>query len=401
MYDLKFYNHELEKTCMSKLQTLAGAEIFTPGLERIKKFASENILPDKTKIITVGGTNGKGEVSRSITKILEKEGKSVALFTSPHILSVLERFYFKGRLISYGDFLDYLSAVSSWQEKENIKFSYFEILFSIFILWAKKITPDFIVLEVGLGGRLDATNCLDLDYAVLTSIGRDHQEILGTSYKKILHEKLGIIREGKFLFTQFDLDYLNQELERKIKGSKIVWERFKEGHELSFTLKNRFFARFIVSKILDKAEVYSIGEKEPIHPILGNKEFGGVDFSFYGSHNPEALRKLVLFLSPLSYNNQKFDFIFFSLSKRSEKDLKAVVELIMQIPSKRRIFVPIQHHKGIELQNVDLNLEEKNIEVFSELPEDLLQSFKASDKVLVTGSNYFIGEFFSKYFASK
>ncbi len=162
--------------------------------------------PDrKMKIIHVAGTNGKGSVCAYLRSILEAAGYGVAVFTSPHLVDIRERFMVRGELISRQDFLRYFRQVYDALDWESLGReapgayhpSYFEYLFFMAILYFEQKQPDYCILETGLGGRLDATNAVSRkEMAVITRISRDHVEYLGNTLGEIAGEKAGILAAG-------------------------------------------------------------------------------------------------------------------------------------------------------------------------------------------------------------
>lgn len=398
MFSLSHFDFSKEEALEERLNSLWGKEVFEPGLSRVKAFIESFSFSSLPKIITVAGTNGKGETSRAITRLLELENKKCALWTSPHLVSITERFYAGGKLISYEELSNIITKVEAFQIEKNIRLSYYELLFCVFLLWTRDKKLDYLILEVGLGGRLDAVNALDADYALITSIARDHQEFLGKTYQKILKEKFGICRKKSILFTSFELSYLNQEVLKLTKLCECEWRNLKYDKKRSFSSHNRVFAQRVVSEILQKALLSKKINELDLHPVLGEKSISSKNFSFYGSHNPEALRKLVQFLSSSPYNQKSaYDLIVFSLSKRSFEDSLVVVKLISEIPSLRKVFVPMHHHKAQPLGEILSILQQNGIEIRAELSQDLLTGLATEAKILVTGSNYFIGEFYKSF----
>lgn len=162
--------------------------------------------PDrKLKIIHVAGTNGKGSVCAYLRSILEAAGYSVAIFTSPHLVDIRERFVVKKQMISRQDFLRvFLEVYESldWDmlardEQGAYHPSYFEYLFFMAVLYFGEKKPDYCILETGLGGRLDATNSVSSkELSVITRIGLDHVEYLGDTLAQIAEEKAGIMAAG-------------------------------------------------------------------------------------------------------------------------------------------------------------------------------------------------------------
>lgn len=184
-------------------------------INEIPRFTTKNTMEDtraflhrlgdpdrEMRIIHVAGTNGKGSVCAYMRSILEAAGYRTALFTSPHLVDIRERFVVDGEMASREDFLraflyvyDLLDGGTAGEAGYHP--TYFEYLFFMaMVLFAEK-KPDFCILETGLGGRLDATNAVSKkELSVITHISLDHVEILGDTLEKIAFEKAGIMQPG-------------------------------------------------------------------------------------------------------------------------------------------------------------------------------------------------------------
>lgn len=164
------------------------------GLERVGKVAQRLALGHHAtaKVITVAGTNGKGSFVASLAAILQQHGCRVGCYTSPHLLHFNERVVIDGKAVDDAVLIDAFERIDA--ARKDISLSYFEFttLAGLFVFAAH--TLDYIILEVGLGGRLDAVNIIDADLAVITSIGLDHQQYLGDTRECIAAEKAGILR---------------------------------------------------------------------------------------------------------------------------------------------------------------------------------------------------------------
>lgn len=154
------------------------------------------------KIIHVAGTNGKGSVCAYLASVFEQAGYRVGLFTSPHLVTMRERFRLNGEMISEMAFIESLERVMQQLrggEMENANYhpTFFEMLFFMAMLWFQSEGADIMILETGLGGRLDATNSVSRkELCVITEIGLDHIEYLGDTIPKIAGEKAGILQAG-------------------------------------------------------------------------------------------------------------------------------------------------------------------------------------------------------------
>ena len=169
------------------------------GLRRMLSYL--NALPQEERIVHVAGTNGKGSVCSFLDAVLQKAGKRTARFTSPHLVRVTERFSFDGQEADDALFLEAFEAVKASYahfEQEGLGHpTYFEYLFLMFMWMVRRKKPEYVILETGLGGRLDATNCIEHPaLTVITSISLDHMEYLGGTVTQIAGEKAGILKKN-------------------------------------------------------------------------------------------------------------------------------------------------------------------------------------------------------------
>ena len=174
------------------------------GIEDTKEFLDYLGNPDENmNIVHVAGTNGKGSVCCYVQSVLLKAGYSVGLFTSPHLVKISERFCIDGKPIADGlfteIFIETLRRVTEYQQdcrKEEYFPTYFEYLFFMAMILYDVYPVDYLILETGLGGRLDATNAVANPLVcVITEIGYDHMQYLGESLEDIAAEKAGIIKK--------------------------------------------------------------------------------------------------------------------------------------------------------------------------------------------------------------
>ncbi|MBQ2904528.1 MAG: bifunctional folylpolyglutamate synthase/dihydrofolate synthase [Clostridia bacterium] len=172
-----------------------------PGMERIKALCDALGNPqEKLKVIHVAGTNGKGSTSTMISNILRKSGYNTGLFISPYVTDFRERIQYNGNMIEKSELSDCVERVKEAIDVlllNDIQPTEFEAVTAAAFLYFEKKKCDFVVLEVGLGGRLDSTNIINAPYvSVITSISLDHIAILGDTIEKIAYEKCGIIKFG-------------------------------------------------------------------------------------------------------------------------------------------------------------------------------------------------------------
>lgn len=169
-----------------------------PGLERPQELLGRMGHPEKAlKYIHIGGTNGKGSTAAMTAKILETAGYKVGLYTSPHITRFHERIRVNGEDISDADLIAVTEYVKPMAEAMADAPTEFELVWCIAVEHFKRVGCDIVVTEVGMGGEMDATNVIPVpEVAVLTNIGLDHTDFLGSTLEEIAVTKAGIIKEG-------------------------------------------------------------------------------------------------------------------------------------------------------------------------------------------------------------
>ncbi len=166
------------------------------GLARLQQVLVRlNLTSPNAQIITVGGTNGKGSTVAALCSLLKTQGKSYGAFTSPHLFKFNERININGQLATDEEVLKAFASVDA--AKAAINLSYFEYALLAALLLFSEYEVDVMVLEVGLGGRLDATNALDADACIITTVDVDHTNWLGDTIEAIAQEKAGIMRADK------------------------------------------------------------------------------------------------------------------------------------------------------------------------------------------------------------
>ena len=201
------------------------------------------------KVIQIGGTNGKGSTTNYLRAILQNEGYQVGTFTSPHLITHRDRIRINDEMISANDFINYANlTLPLW---ERYQLSMFEIDFLISVLYFIDKKVDYVIYEVGLGGRLDATSVLRPQIIGITNVSYDHMHILGDSLAEIAFEKAGIFKENTPIFTNEDkeevLTVFKQQAEKCHSRLNILQPvSFEKGKQnllintpVSYTLKNQ------------------------------------------------------------------------------------------------------------------------------------------------------------------
>ncbi len=165
------------------------------GLDTMNLFLGELGRPHhRLRFVHVAGTNGKGSVATYLLSVLNQAGYKVGLFTSPHLSSVRERFRIGNRYIPEEEFARHAAAIIAILQGRQI--TYFEFTTTLALLWFAEQEVDLAIMEVGMGGRLDATNVVEPLVSVITNVSMDHEMYLGTTLAQIAGEKAGIVKPG-------------------------------------------------------------------------------------------------------------------------------------------------------------------------------------------------------------
>jgi dihydrofolate synthase/folylpolyglutamate synthase len=177
-------------------QQAAHPRVIDLGLERVARvLARTGWRGFRQPVITIGGTNGKGSCVALVDSMLRAAGYRVGTFTSPHLVDYRERIRIDGEWISEASLVAAFERIADARGEDSLTFFEFNTLAALLVL--ETAAPDAVVLEVGLGGRLDAVNVVDADVAVIVSVGLDHMEYLGPDVESIGREKAGIFRAGR------------------------------------------------------------------------------------------------------------------------------------------------------------------------------------------------------------
>ena len=173
------------------------------GLDNPRRLLREYLAfpPQRTKVIHVAGTNGKGSVCALIDSVARSTGRRTGLFTSPHLVDFRERIRISGTEISEEDTIRHLTALRELVKDWEYHPTFFELALAVALKHFSENNCELLILETGMGGRLDATTAVPADVAVITPIALDHQEHLGDTLAEIAREKAGIICPTKPVFS--------------------------------------------------------------------------------------------------------------------------------------------------------------------------------------------------------
>ena len=410
-----------------------------PGLDRIKLLLKILGNPEKEKkVIHVAGTKGKGSTCVFISRLLSHHGYKVGLFLSPHLQCFRERISINGDFISAKEFGKYIREIKNIYENgeefnEIGEPTLFEILTAISFHYFHKNNVDFVVLETGLGGRLDATNVvLNPLTSIITPIGLDHMNTLGDTIEKISFEKAGIIKKKRpVILSRQDERALKVIMERGRRcDSKIYMEDIdfsteilkmdKSGTVFTYKSQKNFFNNLKIKmlgeyqvmnsslaiktlEVLEDSGLISINEKKVRDAledafIPGRGEIineGGRIYLLDGAHNEISMREVKKFLQQY-FSCGKINLIFGILK---DKNIERVLEMILPCAEKVIFTAPSGVRERRTPPDYLLNLA-KRMFPFKEMrvSKNVIEAFRMANEffsvepVVVTGSFYIVGE---------
>jgi len=331
---------------LQKIESIHLTEIEL-GLDRVSDVAKNlQLLSTDAKLVIVAGTNGKGSCVATLEAIAISQQKRVACYTSPHLQHFSERIRINGQDIPDAILLAAFESIES--ARADISLTFFEYT-TLAALWAfAKNDLDLIILEVGLGGRLDAVNIMQPDVSIVTSIDHDHADWLGDDLQQIAFEKSGIFREDSINLVgdQKSYDLIMQarpELSKKIElVSKIIsedngsnqsqyYEQFLSDYNLieqnvglAFRAFNQLFE--IQSQPLDLQDVGQCFQLQGRFQKLCERPLTILDVA----HNPQATANLALNLSRLAQNKARYAICGLMKDKAIEQILSIIEPQIDQ-----------------------------------------------------------------------
>lgn len=407
------------------------------GLERIQKFLNALGNPERKlpPVFHIAGTNGKGSTTAYIKYILEAEGYSAHRYTSPHLVELNERIEVLGKTITDDYFSELANECKNFSERYGLDVGYFEGITIIAILAFARNPATASIVEVGLGGRLDATNVIPNPLvSIITSISFDHMEYLGNTISSIANEKAGIIKENGTLIIDkqqeeaYNTIYnVGKEKHNKIYGCGKEWivEKFKNtflfkgfGKELELPMPSLegdyqiYNAGGAIAALLsqDKIKVsdksIKEGLKNTVYParlqnLTDNEKIirllpKNSEVILDGAHNEDAASQLADYIN--SKKDNKYKILIIGMLQRKDsysyiKNLKEVFDMIITVGilSDNTSKNPQEFREEFLKQDY-INVAAKDN--FIDALKYINEKFKNSNnlKVVISGSLYLAGE---------
>jgi dihydrofolate synthase/folylpolyglutamate synthase len=409
--------------------TYAGAGYSLEHLEELLNRMGNPQLAART--IHIAGTKGKGSVAVMIAQVLSSSGYKTGLYTSPHLHTLRERISVDGSLISEAEFAAAMAEVKPFVEsmKQDASFSqltYFEALTALAFSYFQKKQVDFQVLEVGLGGRLDATNVASPLVCIITPISLDHTQILGNSLEEIAREKAGIIKPGcrVVLSPQPEeaaavIADICREKEAKVVqvGKDVIWHKISgDLHGQSLVIEGRTSKYQVIIPLLGDFQLENTAAAVAALEILASEGFSisAVNITrglarvkwpgrfqilqqnptvlIDGAHNVTSTRGLVSNIK--AYFSYKRIFLVFGTS--CDKDIPGIVGELVPL-SPQVIVTRTAHSRAAPLSTLAAEFSKRGIEpeigeTVSEAISRALSLADRTDIICITGSLFVVAE---------
>jgi dihydrofolate synthase/folylpolyglutamate synthase len=364
------------------------------GLEGTRALTEVLGNPQRSlNFIHVAGTNGKGSVCAMIESICRAGGLRTGLFSSPHLVRYNERIQVNREPIPNEELERELGQIRTAISAHDLNPSFFEITTALAFQYFYKSQVEIVVLETGLGGRLDATNVVTPIVSVLTSIDLDHQKILGNSRVEIAREKAGIIKPGVPVVSAPQPDEVRQVFDSiaRERNTRVGYIEFPTAlpyvglagvhQKVNASVAIEAIAQ---SKLAVPADAIATGLANVFWP--GRFHHVESNLILDGAHNPAASWHLVQTWK--EYHRGRTPTVIFGGLK--DKSLSEMLEALSQIAA-RFFLVPVQNDRGANPRHLQTPGHLPR-EVFSDVRTAITMARQLDDPILVTGSLYLVGE---------
>ncbi|MGH1411496.1 MAG: Mur ligase family protein [Mycoplasma sp.] len=360
-------------------------------LKKMQLFDKCNLI----KKIIVAGTNGKGSTTIILSKVLNEKFKKVGTFISPHLMSITERISINGKDIDYNDFARIFHS-----NKENIEkneFCFFEAIFLIAIVYFMEQDCDYLVLEAGIGAMYDVVSIFNSEYGIVTSISKDHCDILGNTIMEIAQNKAHVFNIAKVgLYNSVPKrisEYWNKEFSQLVNLSGLY--EFKN-HELIFQNKKYYLNNSNFSYYENFCFGLYIAELENIvldhdffkdFKIPGRFEYLNENIIIDVSHNPEAINHLIKNIKKI-YNKTYNIELFFCCMKDKKPNL-LVKKILQKFNTNQLHITSIDYYRSAKKHDYNKNYQDLFIDNYQKY---LLENDFSRKILIFFGSFYFVSE---------
>lgn len=385
-----------------------GGKAFKPGLDNIRKLCDYLGNPEKDlKFIHVAGTNGKGSTCSMLASILKEAGYQVGLFTSPHLADFSERVRINGTEISREDIVSFVEEHKTFFDTCGA--SFFEWSLALALDYFRRKEVDMVILETGLGGRLDATNVVMPVLSVITSIGIDHTQYLGNTIHEIAKEKAGIIKSGTPVVTTISnpieaLEVINEKADEM--DAPIYLAPTDDRYESDLKGGYQQINKGIVLKCLEILEKFEVSENAILKGMLSVRKNAGLRGRW------EELQNNPKVIADIGHNYDGVYEVVQQLALEAFKRLhiiwgmvedKEVSKVVNILPKQAKYYLSAPNiRRALDKEKLaEYFVEDFDFQVFSSISEAYQMALKCSDSddlIFVGGSTFVVSEIISDFF---
>lgn len=337
------------------LEGMASPTAIHLGLDRIQQALQVLHFSSTAPIVTIGGTNGKGSTVFLTSRLLEHAGYKVGTYTSPHLHSLHERIAINQQPIPETDLFRWLEHLKPILKENKIALTYFEILTVVALLYFQEQKCTQIVLEVGMGGRLDAVNAVEPTVCVLTTVSFDHQEYLGNTLEAIAIEKSGIARAKKPILVGIGAQSPTMDLALNEIGAVVEYEA--EDFCCLTDQTGGFLSTHIAlaTRAFEWVVGYPVASMPNVDTWIWPGRFEhyqamGTDWILDVAHNPESVALLAKKLVQYRVQYPGIVAVWHSLV---DKDLEAIVSLMAPVID-HWVLAPIDSPRATPLGDLEV-----------------------------------------------
>ncbi|PKM55629.1 MAG: hypothetical protein CVV00_03235 [Firmicutes bacterium HGW-Firmicutes-5] len=402
-----------------------------PGFVVIKALIRKIGYMENIPVVHVAGTNGKGSVVMMMASILQSAGYKVGTFTSPHLVDIRERIRINNQMISKDAFTKIYRRLYKYMEALALegyeKASFFEIIFAMALMYFDKEKPDIIILETGIGGRLDTTNALNNKIlTIITNISLDHTQILGETLQAIAYEKSGIMRSNIPVVLYNTIKEVNDTVRSaaaKINAPYVEVLPFdaeiivRNQESIDFSLRNKYYeyetihmntagdyqidnAKIAITGMHMLQQQFKFTKSDVIEGINNFKWLGRMTYItpgilLDGAHNKEGIEAFVNHIDRHE-KHKAIDLVFVCMDDKQDIEM---IEVLCNIKRLRSVFIPREKYiKAQKEERLRLLFRQngfENVYLIDQLKDLIVKRRKdmKDDQLLCcVGSLYLVGD---------
>lgn len=385
------------------LETL-GPQRIRPGLDRTRALLESLGRPDRTlRPVLIAGTNGKGSTAAALSSVLTQAGIRAGLYTSPHLVRVTERLRTGDEDVPAAILDDVLALIAAVSGPDERGPTYFEALTVAALEIFRRERVEVAVLEVGIGGRLDATNVVEPEVSIVTNVGADHLEVLGPTLADVAREKAGVFRRGQPALVGAEgsapeaMAVLHAEAART--GARLLEIPADARFEKESPLPGRHQRSNLSLAVAAARSIAPLSEETVLRGIRAVRWPGRLQLVpragkrpllLDGAHNPDGARALAAYLDEQGLSG-RVDLLF---GVMGDKNVVGIAAPLLA-RARRVVFAAVESPRAAPAPSLKARLGQADAEAASSVADALRRLDEGGERdapILVAGSLYLVGD---------